>query len=187
VRWLALVIAMLLAPPAHAGRLPACDAPIARSELGDRAPAALRGLSGEAFDVAWLSQMLAHHDATLRLARRALAIERDPAVRAAAVDVMEQDAREAAELRRVLQQRYRRGPDRGQQALFARDVMALVTEPIRTRADFLHAMVLLDTRAVELARLARARAEHAETLAVAERFLVDEAADVGVYRTLLAG
>jgi hypothetical protein len=65
--------------------------------------------------------------------------------------------------------------------------MALVTEPIRTRADFLHAMVLLDTRAVELARVARARAEHAETLAVAERFLVDEAADVGVYRTLLAG
>ena len=78
--------------------------------LGDQGLAALQALSGEAFDVAWLSQMLAQHETTLHLARRALTLDRDPAARAAAAQIIEDDGREAAELRSTLEQRYHRGP-----------------------------------------------------------------------------
>src|SRR5690349_6867845 len=71
--------------------------------MGMAAMKTLQGLKGKPFDVAFLSQMIAHHQGALTMSRYALPTLKDKHVREHAQNIVASQAKEIAEMNALLQ------------------------------------------------------------------------------------
>lgn len=146
----------------------------------------LERLSGRAFDRAFLSVMISHHQMAVDMARVELTRGRDALVRGWAQDIIDEQTREIAEMERELATLG--GPDTRLQALL-RSRMSGMTEMLRTAANpdrmFLEMMVPHHGGANDLATLELERGEDKDVLRLAKQILTSQADQMHDFRDWL--
>lgn len=150
---------------------------------------ALAALVGGAFDVAFMSQMIAHHKAAITMARAQLAAGSSVALKAVAWDVVQDQEYEIGRIGAWLREWYATGPDPAQLALMDADMRPMLdsvrewerawaNDPSRADRGFVRAMIPHHQQAIAMARLALTRASRPELREFARALIVKQSIEL---------
>lgn len=159
---------------AHAGH-----AMTGMSELG--------ALRGRAFDRAYLSMMIPHHQAAVEMARAALPVSRDATVKAWANAVIRDQQREINQMNTLL--KGLGGTDTAMAATMKRSMGGmgdLVRKARNPDVAFVQGMLPHHASAIDMANLALQRGQDARILSLSKAIITAQAAEMLDYRTWLS-
>lgn len=154
--------------------------------MGTRGLEALRPLAGEPFDVAFLSQMIAHHEAAVRMAQEALGTAALPETKNEAQKVIDAQTGEIARMTGWLKDWYGASPDPRQQALVREDMAAMSSVPIDSDRAFFEMMIPHHQGAIDLSLLAEEKSPRAEVKQLAREIVSAQESEIEAYRRQLA-
>jgi uncharacterized protein (DUF305 family) len=158
---------------AHAGH--------AMTDLGG-----LGALRGRAFDRAYLSMMIPHHQAAVEMARAALPVSRDATVKAWATAVIRDQQREINQMNALL--KGLGGTDAAMAASMKRSMGSmgdLVRKARNPDVAFVQGMLPHHASAIDMANLALQRGQDARILGLSKAIITAQAAEMLDYRTWL--
>lgn len=153
--------------------------------MGTRGLDALKSLKGKEFDVAFLSQMIAHHEAAVQMAKDALKGAAKAETRQEAQTVIDAQTKEIAQMTRWLKDWYNAAPDASQQALVRDDMKAMMSMPASTDRMFFEMMIPHHQGAINMSNLVPERSERAEVKRLAQEIIVAQKKEIENYRSLL--
>ncbi len=149
----------------------------------------LAGLTGEEFEVTFMSMMVAHHEGAIEMAEWVLERTEDAEIRAAAEAVIAAQGPEIEQMTAWLQEWYGRELDEAAADMMRADMSAMM-EQMAAGEDpdraFLEMMSGHHMSAIDMAQLALVRAEHSELRALARDIVVAQAGEVFDYQERLA-
>lgn len=148
----------------------------------------LEGLSGEEFEVAFMSMMTAHHQGAIEMADWVLERGDDPDVLAAAQAVKDAQSPEIEQMAAWLREWYDADVDATWAGMMNADMsgmMDTMEEGIDPNLAFLAAMIQHHQGAIDMAQVALERAEHQELRDMARDIVVAQAEEVHQYQTWL--
>ncbi|GAA5513031.1 hypothetical protein Dcar01_01756 [Deinococcus carri] len=173
-----------LAQMDHSGHgLPASAAPMSHgmNDLGG-----LAGLSGKAFDRAYLSMMVAHHQGAVDMARAVQGRVKDPQVKAWVADVIREQTREIGEMNTWL--KALGGADRQMQSAMAGDMRGMLT-PLKTAQNpdraFVQGMLPHHASALGMAGLALQKSSDPRVLKLSRDIIRAQADEMYAFRQWL--
>ena len=149
--------------------------------------AALEGLRGNAFEVAYLSQMIAHHEAAIDMSNGLLRVSRDLVLRDLAWDIKGDQLYEIERMRAWLRAWYGVPPDAAQVALMRADMTGMLGQftlelnsgdPIRADTAYIEGMLPHHQMALEMARLALGRGVRAELAGFSRNIIVKQTLEI---------
>lgn len=155
---------------------------------GNTAGQGLESLDGEAFEVAFLSMMVAHHQGAIDMADWVIERGDDPKVLEAAQVIKAAQGPEIEAMTTWLRNWYQTDVDHDAAATMHTDMgsmidaMAAGTDPDRA---FLAEMIRHHQGAIDMAQVALERAEHEELRDLARDIILAQAEEVHRYRTWL--
>ncbi|WP_026298700.1 DUF305 domain-containing protein [Deinococcus aquatilis] len=185
-----LVSAALMALPVGAAQAGGTE-PVTRSqmEMGMNMQPMLmqlRALSGTAFDRAFFSMMIPHHQSAIDMSRAALPRLRDPLVRAWAQSIISDQQKEIAEMQSELQRLG--GMDTARMNLM-RQMMAnmpqMTTAMANSERSFLEMMVPHHGSANDMANIALQRSSTEAVLGLAQRIMTAQADEMHDFKDWL--
>ena len=148
----------------------------------------LEGLSGEEFEVAFLSMMTAHHQGAIEMADWVLERGDDPDVVAAAQAVKDAQAPEIEQMGTWLREWYQAGVDAAWAGMMNADMSGMM-EAMEQGSDpdlaFLAEMIRHHQGAIDMAQIALERADHQELRDMARDIIVAQAEEVHQYQSWL--
>lgn len=149
----------------------------------------LAGLQGEAFEVAFMSMMIAHHQSATEMAQWILERTDNAEIRDAAQTIIEEQDAEIEQMTTWLQGWYGQDPDAEMMGMM-QEMMARMMDTM-TNADnpdraFLEGMSKLHDGAIDMAQPALFKAVHPELRALAEKIIVDQTGEIAQFQTWLA-
>ena len=155
-----------------------------------RSMPALEKLSGAAFDRAWLSQMIAHHEVAVIVATMELAHGKRAGIRADAKAVVTAQVNEMAQMHAWLKAWYRVDAEPAQLALMMEDLDPMLAEMKvsahhHADAGYVNKMIPHHDGAVAMANLALRKAARPELKAFARRVIADQGAQMVRYEKWL--
>lgn len=153
--------------------------------MGTRGVEALRKLKGREFDIAFLSQMIVHHEAAVLMAKQALQTATKPETRQEAQKVIEAQVKEVAEMTVWLKKWYDTEPSKEQQALVNADMEAMMAMPVTNDQMFFEMMIPHHQGAIDMSELVPSRSERAEVKTLAEQIIVAQKAEIERYHKLM--
>jgi uncharacterized protein (DUF305 family) len=145
----------------------------------------LRAKTGEAFDAAFLSQMIAHHAAALEMAKGALATATKPETKQEAQKVIDSQTKEIAQMTGWLKEWYKTTPDKSEQSLVNADMKGMMAMPVTTDRMFFEMMIPHHQGAVDMSELALQNAGRDEVVKLAREIIAAQKAEIATYQEML--
>lgn len=147
---------------------------------------ALQQARGIGFDIAFLSEMTAHHQGAIEMSEHALANARNEQVKQAARKVIDSQKKESAQLTAWLREWYRRAPDPRQVAQMRTDMapmMAAFRRDCQANCDraFLKHMSDHHQMGLYMARMATEKAARGELKRMAETMVQAQHAEIAQF------
>ncbi|HVK06497.1 MAG TPA: DUF305 domain-containing protein [Armatimonadaceae bacterium] len=155
-------------------------------EMGTKGVEALKALKGKEFDVAYLSQMIAHHEAAVTMAEQALKNAQKEETKREARNVVDAQKKEIGQMTAWLKEWYGVAPDAKQQALVREDMQGMMSMPITGDRMFFEMMIPHHQGAIDMSRLVPERSERTEVRELAGQIIKAQEAEIKTYRTLMA-
>lgn len=142
----------------------------------------LKNLSGQAFEIAFMSMMIQHHKSATEMATMALNQANHSEVKTAAQKIIDDQTREINELTGWLQQWYNTGPNPDMMAEMANMNMGMMQKLQGLTGDafdqeFLTQMRMHHQDAITMAELVPSRATHAELKTLAQNIISSQSAE----------
>lgn len=153
--------------------------------MGTTGLEALKKLNGRDFDVAFLSQMIAHHQAAVEMAEQALKTAKDEATRTNAKNVVTAQTREIKQMTDWLKQWYDVTPSAEQQALVKKDMEGMMGMPVTSDKMFYEMMIPHHQGAIDMSELVSERSQRDEVKKLAEQIIRDQKAEIASYHQAL--
>jgi uncharacterized protein (DUF305 family) len=154
--------------------------------MGTKGMDALKALKGKAFDIAFLSQMITHHEAAVKMAQDALKSASRETTKAEGQKVIDAQTKEIAQMRQWLKDWHGAEPDATQQKLVTDDMAGMMAMPIAKDADFYAMMIPHHQGAIDMSELVPTRGEKAEVKKLAQQIIAAQRAEIETYRKELA-
>jgi len=154
-------------------------------KMGTKGTETLKSLKGRDFDIAFLSQMIAHHEAAVDMARKALALNAKPKTKEMAQKVIDAQTKEIAQMTGWLKEWFQAEPSSEQQNLVRDEMKAMMEMPIDSDRMFYEAMIPHHQGAIEMSELAASRSDKAELKSMAAQIIQDQKAEIEQYQQLL--
>ena len=177
--------------PGHAGHTMPAQSGAAQSGAA-HAGHAMTGLSelgalrGRAFDRAYLSMMIPHHQAAVEMARAALPVSRDATVKAWANAVIKDQTREITQMNTLLKSMGGVNTAMANQMKSSMSGMADMVKKSKTPdVAFVQGMLPHHASAIDMANLALQQGQDARVLSLAKTIITAQAKEMLDYRTWL--
>jgi uncharacterized protein (DUF305 family) len=164
----------------HSGEHGAAESSMAHA-MGTRGLDALKAVKGKEFDIAYLSQMIAHHEAAVQMAKEALKGATKAETRQEAQKVIDAQAREIEQMTRWLKDWYGVAPDTAQQALVREDMQAMMAMPAASDQMFFEMMIPHHQGAIDMSKLVPGRSERAEVRQLAQQIIAAQEQEIKDY------
>ncbi|MGY2894392.1 DUF305 domain-containing protein [Deinococcus sp. UYEF24] len=146
----------------------------------------LRKLSGKAFDRAFLSMMIPHHQAALTMSKADLAHNRDPQVRTWANGIISSQQAEIVAMQALLKPLG--GPDTAMTSMVQQSMGGMAARIVRSRNPdvvFVEGMLPHHSSAIDMAKVALERSQNPAVLKLAREIVVAQAGEMYAFRTWL--
>jgi uncharacterized protein (DUF305 family) len=164
--------------------------------MGDASTKALTPLTGKAYDIAWMSQMIAHHNAAVQMSRDCIKVCIRPEVKKAAQSISDSQGKEVRQLEDWLKTWYNAKPDAKQMALMDADMQPMMDTakmgmmPAKgqskgTDKAFLEGMIPHHEHAVVMAQDALKKASKAELKKFARDVIAVQSKEIAQFKTWL--
>ncbi len=154
--------------------------------MGDSSTKALAALSGKAYDIAWMSQMIEHHRSAVEMSKMCVKNCLDKDVKAAAQKIINAQAKEISQMTTWLKNWYKATPDPKQMALMKADMKPMmdVTSKNSIQAPdkaFLEGMIPHHQHAVAMGKDAMKRALRPELKKFGQAVVSDQSKEIKQY------
>ena len=146
---------------------------------------ALKKLKAKEFDIAFLSQMIAHHEAAVTMAKQALTAAKKPETKQNAQMVIDAQTKEIAQMTAWLKEWYMAAPDTVQQALVNVDMKAMMSMPVTSDTMFFEMMIPHHQGAIDMSALAKTQSERPEVKKLAEDIIVAQKKEIEDYHQMM--
>ncbi|MES2464795.1 MAG: DUF305 domain-containing protein [Armatimonadota bacterium] len=153
--------------------------------MGTTGLESLQKLSGKDFDIAFLSQMIAHHEAAVVMAEQALKNAKNAKTQQDARQVVTAQTREIKQMTDWLQQWYGTTPSKAQQVLVIADMESMMSMSVTTDKMFYEMMVPHHQGAIDMSELALNKAGRPEVKKLAEQIIQAQRAEIADYNKQL--
>ena len=163
--------------------------------MGSKSMQALGKLEGKSFDIAWMSQMIEHHQGAVEMSKSVLKNGKKDFVKKAAQAIVDAQSREIKQLTGWLKTWYNAAPDKTQMALMRQDMKPMIEGAMGTMpgmsmsADpdksFLEGMIPHHQSAVDMAQLALKKAARSELKTFARQVIADQTKEIAQYKAWL--
>lgn len=153
----------------------AIQAPKVGVARGGTSVDALKALDGKEFEIAYLSQMIAHHQAAVDMARQALQVATRPETRDEAQKVIDRQTQEIDQMMGWLKAWHNLEPAADQQQRM----------PVENDQMFYEMMISHHQGAIDRSRLVKDRTEKSELVQLAQDIIVGQTAEMERYRSLM--
>jgi len=154
-------------------------------QMGMSGMTALRRLSGRAFDVAFLSQMIEHHQGAVDMTRDALPTLKNAHVQKHAQNIIADQRKEIAEMRAILRRGFKTQPTQAQMNLMKHDMHAMMAMKSDGDRMFLQMMIPHHRGANEMSRLALVKSRNPKVRSLANRIFKAQTAEIADFQRLL--
>lgn len=154
-------------------------------KMGTTAMQKLKRLKGKQFDVAFLSQMIKHHQAALTMARDARPTLKDEHVREHAQNIVTSQTKEIGEMTALLRADYKSKPSAAQMILMEADMKGMMSMKASGDRMFLEMMIPHHQGAVDMSRLALTNGANPKAKALANRIIKEQSAEIADFQSLL--
>lgn len=154
-------------------------------KMGMSGMEALQKRSGKEFNIAFLSQMIAHHKAAVRMAQNALHTASHAETKKEARKVIADQNKEIKQMTVWLQKWYGVKPSQSQMKLANTDMKAMMAMNITTDQMFFEMMMPHHQGAIEMSQLALQRTDRPEVKKLAQNIIKAQKAEIARYKTLL--
>jgi uncharacterized protein (DUF305 family) len=145
----------------------------------------LKTLKGKPFDVAFLSQMIAHHQGALTMSRDAMPALKDKHVREHAQNIITSQKKEIAEMTTLLRSDYKTKPATAHMNKMKADMKGMMSMKPGSDQMFLQMMTPHHQGAIEMSRLALKNSSSPKVKALANRIIKDQSAEIGDFQKML--
>lgn len=152
--------------------------------MGTEGISALRELNGKDFDVAFMSQMITHHQGAIDMAEQTLKVAQKPATKQEAQKVIDAQTKEIAQMEGWLKDWYNTAPVKEQQDLMHKDMAAMMGMPIQDDNMFFGMMIPHHEGAVEMSQMAVEKSQRQELKDMAAKMKQDQTAEIQKYQEL---
>lgn len=149
----------------------------------------LAGLEGEAFEVGFMSMMIAHHQSATEMARWILERTDDPEITEAAQTIIDDQEAEISQMTGWLQAWYGQEPDAEMMGMMQEmmgGMMQTMTDAADAEQAFLEGMSEHHDGAIDMAQLALFQSTHPELRTLAQNIIVAQAQEITQFQTWLA-
>jgi uncharacterized protein (DUF305 family) len=153
--------------------------------MGTTGLASLKTKTGEAFDRAYLSQMIAHHMAAVQMAHDALGVATQEETKQEARKVIKAQDAEITQMTAWLKDWYKTTPDTEEQSLVNADMNMMMTMPITRDAMFYEMMIPHHEGAIAMSEIALKNAKRAEVKELAQKIIVAQKGEIIAYQKLM--
>jgi uncharacterized protein (DUF305 family) len=158
--------------------------------------AALEQLSGQDFDIAYMSQMIEHHKGAIEMAEAALAVSENEKIRTAAQVIVDTQTAEITQLTDWLMTWYNVAPDQAQMDMMRSDMQPMMEQammgmtPMAGMAmpvdrSFLEGMIPHHQDAVSMSQLCLEKTENAELKAFCQGVIDVQTQEIAQYQAWL--
>lgn len=152
--------------------------------MGMEGMTALRELSGKDFDIAFMSQMITHHQGAIDMAEQTLKVAKHPETKQEAQKVVDAQTKEIAQMEGWLRDWYNTAPLKEQQDLMHKDMAAMMDMQIEDDHMFFDMMIPHHEGAVEMSQLAVEKSQRQELKDMAAKMKQDQTAEIQKYQEL---
>lgn len=152
--------------------------------MGTEGMTALRELNGQEFDIAFMSQMIAHHQGAIDMAEQTLKVAQHPETKQEAQKVIDAQSKEIAQMEGWLKDWYNTAPLKEQQELMHKDMSAMMGMQIKDDHMFFDMMIPHHEGAVEMSQLAVEKSQRQELKDLAAKMKQDQTAEIQKYQEL---
>jgi uncharacterized protein (DUF305 family) len=153
--------------------------------MGQSGMEALKRLSGREFTIAFLSQMIAHHQGAIQMAQEALKAARHAETKKEARSVVTNQTKEIKQMTAWLQKWYGVKPSQEQMQRVKADMKGMLEMPITDDRMFFEMMIPHHQGAIEMSRLALRKSERAEVKALARSIIRAQESEIARYKRLI--
>ncbi len=148
----------------------------------------LAGLEGEAFEVGFMSMMIAHHQSATEMAQWILERTENPEITGAAQTIIDEQEAEIAQMTGWLQEWYGQEPD-AEMMNMVREMMGGMMQTMMDAEDperaFLGGMSEHHDGAIDMAQLALLQSAHPELRTLAQNIIVAQTKEIAQFQTWL--
>ena len=159
-------------------------------EMGDMdMTSPLAGLEGEAFEVGFMSMMIAHHQSATEMAQWILERTDDPETTEAAQTIIEEQEGEIEQMTGWLQEWYSQEPDPEMTSMMDEmmgGMMQTMMDAENPEEAFLVGMSEHHDGAIDMAQLALFKSTHESLRRSSEKMIQDQAGEIAQFQTWLA-
>jgi uncharacterized protein (DUF305 family) len=152
--------------------------------MGTEGMTALRQLDGKEFDIAFMSQMITHHQGAIDMAEQTLKVAQRPETKQEAQKVIDAQKKEIAQMEGWLKEWYKTEPLKEQQDLMHKDMSSMMAMPITDDHMFFDMMIPHHEGAVEMSQLAVDKGQRQELKDLAAKMQQDQTAEIQKYQDL---
>jgi uncharacterized protein (DUF305 family) len=156
-------------------------------KMGTKGVEALRGLKGKEFEIAFLSQMIVHHQGAVDMAKQALKVAKRPETKEEAQKVIDAQDKEIAQMKAWLKEWHNAEPSPEQAALMHEDMKHMESMPVSDDHTFFDMMIPHHEGAIQMSELVAERADKAELKEFAAKVMADQQAEIARYKQLNEG
>jgi uncharacterized protein (DUF305 family) len=157
---------------------------------------ALENLSGQDFDIAYMSQMIEHHKGAVEMAEAALAASENETIRAAAQAIVDTQSAEITQLTDWLQAWYNVTPDESMMAMMRSDMEPLMEQAMMGMTpmagmdmpvdrSFLEGMIPHHQDAINMSELCLEKTENAELKTFCQGVIEVQSQEIAQYQEWL--
>lgn len=149
----------------------------------------LAGLEGEAFEIGFMSMMIAHHQSATEMAQWILERTDDPEITEAAQTIIDDQEAEISQMTGWLQAWYGQEPDAEMMGMMQEmmgGMMQTMTDAADAEQAFLEGMSEHHDGAIDMAQLALFQSTHPELRTLAQNIIVAQAQEITQFQTWLA-
>lgn len=152
--------------------------------MGGKGIDSLKNLKGREFDIAYLSLMIAHHQAAVDMAKQTQKLAIKAETKQEAQAVIASQTGEIQQMTAWLKQWYDVAPSSQQQGLMHEDMKDMMARPIDNDRMFFEMMIPHHQGAIEMSELAASRSEKAELKSLAQEIIHAQTAEIEKYKSL---
>ena len=153
--------------------------------MGTTGMDALKTLKAKEFDIAFFSQMIAHHEAAVTMAKQALTAAKKQETKQNAQKVIDAQTKEIAQMTTSLKEWYKVVPDTAQQALVNADMKAMMSMPVSSDTMFFEMMIPHHQGAIDMSTLAKTQSERPEVKKLAENIIAAQTKEIEDYHKMM--
>ena len=154
-------------------------------KMGMSGMMSLKQLSGQQFDIAFLSQMIPHHQGAVKMSQDALPTLKNEHVKKHAQKIIADQKKEIAEMQSLLRNDYKTKPSSDQMILMKNDMQAMMAMKMAGDRAFLQMMIPHHQGANEMSRLALQKSKSSKIRSLAQRILKAQTAEIKDFQNLL--